>query len=652
MQFQSTVRLLKLFIVMAFILTAGNAGASSKIITIVHTNDLHSHLLGFSPNIDYTSNIKGDDKTLGGWARIASLIKETKAGRNNPVLVVDAGDFLMGSMFHLLSREESFELRLLKKMGYDVVSLGNHEFDLKPDGLARIIESAAENDGLPDLVLSNAVFSRESKEDDSLEAFFKQGYVKPYRVVEKSGLRIGFFGLMGKDAAEVAPFSWPVTFSDPIVSAKEMVGELREKEKVDLVVCLSHSGLDDDPEKSEDEILAAEVDGIDIIISGHTHTRREEPIRVKNTIIVQAWEYGKQVGIMDLAVENGQASLQSYKTVNIDDSIPGDHEISALIDSFKTQIGDRVLAGAGLNFYSRLARTNFDLTIREEESNLGNLIADSIRWYINKHNPADQDPADKLTMAVISNGVIRDDILVGQSGDIAVCDAFRTIPLGVGSDDTMGYPLISFYLYGSEIKKALEIMTSIYPLKGSDYFLQISGVRFSYNPNRMIFDRVTEIWIGDEENGYSTLDYSDSNNSLYRVGADIYNSTFLKIIGEFTYGLLHIVPKDKQGRPIEELKSARVDMDPQKPGVQELKEWMGVIQYIASFPDGNGDEVPDVPDKYQGKLGRVIVEPSWNPVNLVSRGTFITRLAAAVVGVGLFLCALVFWMVRRRARRK
>ncbi len=170
--------------------------AGEKAFTIIHSNDLHSHLLGFSPNIDYTPYRTGDDETVGGWARIATVIKQIKKNRENPVLVLDAGDFLMGSLFHLLSREEAFELRLMKKMGYDVTTLGNHEFDLMPRGLARILTAADLRGQIPAIVHSNTVFSNESKKDDSLEEVFGKGIVRPYMVLEKEGVRIGFFGIM------------------------------------------------------------------------------------------------------------------------------------------------------------------------------------------------------------------------------------------------------------------------------------------------------------------------------------------------------------------------------------------------------------------------------------------------------------------------
>ena len=625
--------------------------AAVKTITIVHSNDLHSHLLGFSPNIDYTPSKTGDDTTIGGWARIATVIKDVKQDRNNPVLVVDAGDFLMGSLFHMLSRQEAFELRLMKAMGYDVITLGNHEFDLKPAGLARIL-TAHQPDQMPSVVFSNAIFSSESEADDELEKVFAEGLVNPYLVLEKGDIRIGFFGVMGKVAAEVAPFASPVKFEDPIAAAHRMVKKLREEEKADIVICLSHSGLSDNPEKSEDEVLAREVPGIDIIISGHTHTKTDVR-KVNDTIIVQAWYYGRQLGVMDIGWADGKVSLKGYRLIDIDDSIRGDARITAMISGFEDQINKEVLTVGGLEFREIIAHTPFRLEIVEDECNLGNLISDSIRWYINTHDSDPDDPSSRVEVGVISNGVIRDDIEIGRTGDVAVCDVFRAIPLGIGFDDraSMGYPLITFYIYPSEIKKALEILTSVYPLKGGDYYLHASGLRFSYNPNRMIFDRVTEIWMGDEEKGYNLLDYSTSNTRLIRVAADIYNATFLKIVGNFTWHVLDIVPKDRDGNPVDDLRSVRVDADKQIPGIQELKEYMGVLEYIRSFPDTTGDGVPDIPEKYRDRLGRQLVEASWNPYKLLKRGTLVTWIACGAIFTVLLIVILIIGLVRRVIRR-
>ena len=633
--------------------TAGGLAAEKRI-TIVHTNDMHSHLQGFSPEIDYQPFIVNADETRGGWSRVAAVIQKTKREKSSPVLVVDAGDYTMGSFFHMLNREEAFELRLLKAMGYDVVSLGNHEFDLKPAGLTATLRTAQARGGMPQIVFANAVFDRQKPELADLEYAFGQAGVKSYTILERDGLKIGVFGILGKDAIEVSPFAKPLKFSDPIQAARNMVKILREQQKADLVVCLSHSGLRDNPKKSEDEILASEVKGIDIIVSGHTHTLLGKPLLVNGTLIVQAGSYGKHVGVLDIAWESGRVALKNYTLIPVDSSVAGDPKIQRMIDSFKQQLNARLLGPKNWSYDRIVAETAWDLKLAAEESPLGNLLADSIRWSVNRVSFDPGDPSSRVIVAVESNGVIRDDLLRGKTGQVGFGDLFRTIPLGIGVDDTMSYPLVSFYLYGYELKRALEILTTVRPLKSNnDYFLQLSGLRFTYNPRRVPFDRVTAVEIGSEEEGYQPLDYSASNTRLYRVAANIYNATFLKVVGRFTYSLLEITPKDQNGRPLEKLSGALVDADPSLPGIQELKEWEGVLRYVQSFPDTNGNGIPDFPAKYSGKLGRIVEAPSCNPVHLFSRPATPTIIVLAGAGVVLWLIVVTVAVIqsRRKVRR-
>jgi 5'-nucleotidase len=630
--------------------------AQAQRFTLLHTNDLHSHLQGVSPELDYTPLTPGDDATVGGWSRLAAAIQAVRMQRSNPVLVLDAGDFLMGSLFHMVAREQGLELALLQAMGYDAVALGNHEFDLMPDGLARILSAAAERSALPPVLFASAVFDPDDPKDDSLERVCAAGLVQRYRVLERGGVRFGLFAIIGKDAAEVSPFASPVQFRDPMEAAREMVGLLREREKAQVVICLSHSGLSDDLDESEDVLLAKQVPGIDIIVSGHTHTLLEAPILVGGTIIVQAWELGKQLGVLDFEVEAGKVRLRDWKAVALDDSRRGDPLIQARIEADKRLIDSSVLAAHGWSYARVLAETDFDLKAAEAETGLGNLVADSIRWYVDRLASDPADPSSRVTVAVESGGVIRDEILRGATGRLTVADLFRVLPLGVGLDDSMAYPLISVYLTGAEIRKALEIVASVYPLKGSDYFLQVSGVRFRYNPRRVLFDRVTSVEIGSPEQGWSRLDTSKRNTRLYRLVANYYNSAFLKLIGSFTFHILDIVPKDKDGLPIGNLADARVDADPARPGIQETKEWVGLLEYIQAFPDADGDGVPEIPARYASPEGRIVRAPSFSPVALLAGASYVSWAAIGAVVLVLAILAglvvLIVWLVRRARRRR
>ena len=324
--------------------------------------------------------------------------------------------------------------------------------------------------------------------------------MKRYAVIDAGGLKVGLFAVIGGDAAEVAPFASPVSFRPVAEVAKELVSLLREREKADLVVCISHSGLWDDPEASEDELLAKAVPGIDVIISGHTHTRMDRPRVVAGTIIVQAWEKGKQLGVLDLAVDAGKVTLESWRALAVDDATPGDWLVQGAVEAAITEIDRAVLAPHGLAYRQVIAETSADMPMENDETGLGNLVADAIRWHANAAVAGSDDPTP-VAVAFESNGIIHDDIRKGATGRVQASDLFRVLPLGVGMDGTMSYPLIGVYLTAGEIKKALEIVTSIYPMKGSDYFLQCSGLRFAYNPNRILFDRVTRIDLGSEEDG-------------------------------------------------------------------------------------------------------------------------------------------------------
>ena len=442
-----------IFLILCFFAVGILAFAENRL-SIIHTNDLHSHILGFSPNGDYSPESVNDDETIGGWARISTVMKEIRASKNNPVVTVDAGDYSMGSLFHTITREAAIELMLMDAMGFDATTFGNHEFDFGPEALGQSLGSAFKHGRYPVIVASNTQCSEESPADDELEKYFINGMVKEYYVQEKGGIKIGYFGLTGVDAIKVSPFLKPLTFSDQIETSKKMVSVLREEENVDVVICLSHGGLNEDPKLSEDQVLAKSVPGIDVIISAHTHDLLQQPIIEGDTIIVQVGEYGKYIGLIDLIIDDDKnISLENYELTKIDDSIPGDPEISNLIAESRNKIDEIFLAEHDLKSDTVIAETDFDLNLIGHECNLGNLIADSIKWSV-ENAEKDIPGSAPVALAVQCNGMIRDDMLTGKTGKITTADAFRAQPLGIEmKEQTIGYPILSFYITAGEIKK-------------------------------------------------------------------------------------------------------------------------------------------------------------------------------------------------------
>ncbi|MCD4743945.1 MAG: hypothetical protein K8R67_15900, partial [Desulfobacteraceae bacterium] len=168
----------------------------------------------------------------------------------------------------------------------------------------------------------------------------------------------------------------------------------------------------------------------------------------------------------------------------------------------------------------------------------------------------------------------------------------------------------------------------------------------------MFFDRVTDISMEDENGKYQPLDYSDANNRLYKVASNIYNATFLKVIGGFTNNILTIVPKDRKGNPIEEFTTVRVDGDRDKEGIQEIKDWTALMGYVQSFKDTDSDGIPEIPEKYRHSEGRQTKDTSLNPYKLLAGGNYLTWIAFAAIMLGLALVVLIIYVPIRIIKKK
>ncbi len=278
---------------------AGLAAETSKHLTILHTNDVHSYIEPFAANHPKNPN-------MGGVARRATLIESIR--RENPnVLLLDAGDIFQGTPYFNYFGGE-LEFKLMSMMRYDLATLGNHDFDNGIDGfLAQ---------------LPNAQFGFVSANYDFRNTVLN-GLVKPYKTFDKNGIKVGVFGLGVELAGLVDKKNYKETvYNDPVTVSQDMARILKQQEQCDLVICLSHLGYQykDNSDKICDTKLAALTKDIDLIIGGHTHTFLDKPTVLKNAegkdvLVNQVGCYGVNLGRIDFYFEKGKAASTQGRAI-------------------------------------------------------------------------------------------------------------------------------------------------------------------------------------------------------------------------------------------------------------------------------------------------------------------------------------------------
>lgn len=617
------------------------AKTEPKQLDILFTHDTHSHLNSF------TTIVNGEKKEAGGFAKLKTLINEHK--KVNPdTLVLDGGDFSMGTLIQTVYDTEAAELRMLGQIGCDVTTLGNHEFDYQSKGLADML-NAAKNSGdtVPSLVLCNVDWDAMeeaglSEGQKQIQSAFEKYQVKDYVVVQKGNIKIAVLGVFGKDALVCAP-TCELVWKDPVKAAKQTVEKIKKKEKVDMIACVSHSGTWDDADKSEDEILAKEVPDIDLIISGHTHSQLDKPIQHGNTYIVSCGEYGKNLGTISMTQkDDGRWKATSYELIPVSDEVNPDETTQAKIDALMDTVDINYLAKFGYTRKEVLAENDIEFNsldemgTKHEELNLGDIISDAYVYAVENSDNYDGDPVD---VAVVPSGTVRDTY---AKGEITVEAVYNSFSLGIGKDGLAGYPLISAYLNGKELKLVAEIDASI-----SDFMttarLYCSGLNFTFNPHRMILNKVTDCYLTGQDGKREEI----QDDKLYHVVTDLYTGQMLGSVMDISYGLLSIIPKDKEGNPIEDLEEYAIMEEN-----QELKAWVAIARYMQSFDDTDGDGIANVSEYYATTHGRKVVENSRNLVQLLKNPNKFFMLMIGIVTVVVLIVLLLIFFIRKVLRKR
>ncbi len=611
-------------------------------VDIAFIHDLHSYLDGYYE--------KSDDKTqeVGGVARLKTVLDDLRA-EDPDIFTFDGGDFSMGTLYQTIYTTQASELRTLGYLGVDATTVGNHEFDCGAQGFYDMFEAAlASGDPLPEFVISNIDWDKMEAEglteDQQLyKDCFEDYGVSDYTIIERGGKRVAVIGIFGKDAIKTAP-TCVLSFEDQVEAAKKTCAYIKENEDVDMIVALSHSGLGSagSTNQSEDEALAKEVQDLDLIISAHSHTAIFEPIVVGNVTIVAAGCYGRYVGHVVMERDGDNWVYQSYELISIDEGVAKNAEAEEYVAAFRPYVDAEYLQLFGYSWDQVLAYNPYefesvdDCYINHTEQRLGDILSDGFVYAANLSDTAAEEGA--FDIAVAPSGCIRGSFAPGY---VTAADAFNSYSLGFGEDGLSGYPLVSVYLTGEELITACEIDASI-----SDFMtsarLYFSGLSFTYNPNRRILNKVTEVLIVKPDGTTEPID----PDKMYHIAVDLYSMQMLGAVTDMSKGLLKVVPKDKDGNPITDPYAAAIYIDG-----KELKAWDAVAKYISSF-EVNEDGVAEFPEYYSQLHDRKVVNDAKDIKSFMSNPNKFSIAFSIVKNLLVVVPVMIITLVVMRKRRK
>ncbi|MGE5436853.1 MAG: 5'-nucleotidase C-terminal domain-containing protein, partial [Syntrophothermus sp.] len=419
--------------------------------TILHVNDSHSNIAGI------------DENTKGGIARIATVIGMTKMEDPN-ALVLHAGDAFIGDIFCNVFGGVP-EFTLMNQLGFDAMTIGNHEFDFYTSNLRASLEAALKTNKFP---LLSANLNLQNPDVANLSK-----YIKDFTIIHKGNLKIGVFGLT-TPATNLISFPQPAFLSEDIIGIATKV--VKKLSGCDVVICLSHLGVD------IDQALAAYVPGIDIIVGGHDHFSFEEPIEVSNpeggvTYIVQVYGFYTQMGKLIATIENKKVTGVQYNVINIDNSIPEVSEVKAVVDNLISQINEMYFPAYGINLFTNVvgyATADFpeyagDLfSLGYHDTPLGNLITSAAV------------ASTGAQIGITVSGFISQPL---YAGNLTAADLFRAIGYGANETDGLGYRLVTVDLTGADIMTGLGFALSQITNDLDEFLPQVTGMQYKYRIN-------------------------------------------------------------------------------------------------------------------------------------------------------------------------
>jgi 5'-nucleotidase/UDP-sugar diphosphatase len=465
-------------------LTAGIASADYSL-TILHTNDFHAR---FEPISKYDSGCGEEDnaegKCFGGSARLVTAVAEARARTNNSILV-DGGDQLQGTLFYTYYKGK-LAAEMMNKLGYDAMTVGNHEFDDGPEVLRGFMDAV----DFP-VLMSNADVSGEE---------LLAGKLAKSTVIERGGEKLGLIGLTPQDTDELASPGPNIVFTDPANAVQGEVDKLTEM-GVNKIIVLSHSGY------KVDQAVAAGTTGVDVIVGGHSNTllsntnERAEgayPTMVGETAIVQAYAYGKFLGELNVTFNDaGEITEAKGEPIIVDGGVAEDAATKARIMEAAApleEIRNKVVANAGAAIEGDRA------VCRVQECAMGNLVADAMLARVKDQG---------IEVAIANSGGLRASI---DAGDVTMGEVLTVLPF----QNTLS----TFKVSGETLMAALENgVSQMEEVKGR--FPQVSGMSFTVDAFAEVGSRVSDVMVGGMALDMGKM-YGVVSNNYVRGGGDGY----------------------------------------------------------------------------------------------------------------------------------
>ncbi|SMX32191.1 bifunctional metallophosphatase/5'-nucleotidase [Actibacterium lipolyticum] len=472
----------------ALALSAGTAAADYSL-TILHTNDFHAR---FEPISKYDSGCSAEDNTegkcFGGSARLVTAIEEARARTNNSILV-DGGDQFQGTLFYTYYKGK-VAAEMMNKMGYDGMTVGNHEFDDGPEVLKGFMDTI----NFP-ILMSNADVSGEPLLADSL---------MKSTIIERGGEKLGLIGLTPQNTDELASPGKNIVFTDPAEAVQGEVDKLTA-EGVNKIIVLSHSGY------AVDQAVAANTTGVDVIVGGHTNTllsntsdRAEGPYptMVGDTAIVSAYAYGKFLGELNVTFNDegviteavGEPIIMDAAVTEDEGTVSRISELAAPLEEIRQKVvaetaeaieGDRSVC-------------------RAQECPMGNLVADAMLARVKDQG---------IQVAIQNGGGLRASI---DAGEVTMGEVLTVLPF----QNTLS----TFQTTGQTIIDALENGVSQVE-EGAGRFPQVAGIKFTWTADAEPGSRVKEVMVM-EGDSFVAIDpaktYGVVTNNYVRNGGDGY----------------------------------------------------------------------------------------------------------------------------------